>query len=406
MNTHRTHSNRPRRLVLDVDYHDLALHGYGRAELERLFERSASAGVKTMIWDAFWLGCAGYHSRKLPMYSGQDRIEGSARAAALYRQFDPLATAVELGKKHRITILAYFRLFDSYWPGLVDTAIDRMEHGWWESRCGQFQLRGWPCYSLPEVRQHHLDIVSEIAALGVDGFMFGLTRSHTFYASPYRQPLFFGYNQPIADEYARRYGVDIRHFDYLVHRTTNEGHFGKSYWPFAHETEYIGAQPFDLAKWHWLKGEGVAEFLREARKLLGRDRHVAIEAMAAACPPVADPNDPIPARFFVDPVALAHEGTINEWVVPENARGVDFHARLLPTFQGVRDAGAEINLWLNDVLTPDGGGSSVATIPQIERYLQTVTASDLTSFTVHEADFIEQHPQADAIWNMLRQFFG
>lgn len=49
----------------------------------------------------------------------------------------------------------------------------------------------------------------------------------------------FGYNQPIVDEYKRRYGVDIR------------------------------SQEFDRAKWADLRGEYATQFLRELKKALG-----------------------------------------------------------------------------------------------------------------------------------------
>ena len=393
------------RLVMDVDYYDLAYHGYGREELKGVLDRCAKAGVQTIVMSVIFGGYAQYHSKILPLYDGKDRRIGSKQAAAIYKTFDPLAAVVELGKERGIDVLAYYRMYDHYWPGLCDKNIDNMEHGWWESRCGRFQFKGWPCYAEPQVMEYSLNLVSEIASYGV-GFMFGLTRSHSLYCSPYRQPHFFGFNQPIADEYARRYGVDIRAFDYCEDHMSHEGYLGNTPWPFLNEVEYVGASEFDLVKWHWLKGEEAATFLRNVRKILGDETHIAIEASPYACPPVADPADTIPAKLYVDPVALAKDGTINEWMVQGNFRNTDFQSQILPAFQGVREAGAEINLWLNDVLASDGGSGGAASIPQIEQYLQTATASDFSSFTFHEADFIEQHPEAKQVWRILGERFG
>jgi hypothetical protein len=393
----------PKRLVMDVDYRDMALQGYGGPqELENLFIHCAEAGIQTMVWSTIACGVADYHSRILPCYAGQERGVNWSRAAEVMKRFDPLAKAVELGRKYHISILAYFRMFDHYWPGCVDTTIDRMDHGWWESRCGRFQLRGWPCYSMPEVRDYHLRLVREIALYGVDGFMFGLTRSHSFFASPYRQPDFFGFNAPIAEEYQRRYGVDIRQFDYCEDQFTSEGHLGRSYWPFLHEVRHVGASEFDKVQWHWLKGEGVVEFIRQARQISGKDAHLAIEAFFSACPPAADPADSLPARFFIDPVAMAREGLINEWMIPGAFREVDYETRIFPAFQGVLDAGAEINIWMNDFIASDGGaGGGISTLEAIRQYMRKIQQGKINSFTIHQADFIERHPQAKGIWNLL-----
>ena len=64
-------------------------------------------------------------------------------------------------------------------------------------------------------------------------------RSHAGECEPSYTPDSFGYNQPIVDEYYRRYGVDIRR------------------------------EPINFRQLYELQGEGLTQFLREVRADLG-----------------------------------------------------------------------------------------------------------------------------------------
>jgi len=398
-----------KRLVMDLDYFDLAWNGITRDKLEKLFDNCARGGFGAMFWSVMSMGYAEYHSKIIPVYGGQDRRIGSKRCAEGLRAFDGLAAGVELGKKYGIKIIPYYRMFDDYWPGCIDAFVDKIPGGWWESRCGNFQLRGWPCYHVPEIFDYKLRLLREIAGYGVDGILFGCTRSHSLYVQPYRQPHFFGYNQPVADEFKKRYGIDIRKFDYMDNRATSEGHFAAKDIMFCHEYEYVGAEKFDLKAWHDLKGESVRDFMREVRKIMGPKAHLALEASHWACPPKADPEDPICAKMFFYPAEWAQEGTINEWVLSQNWRGSNFafDSEVLPAFQPVRDAGCEINVWLNDIFSPTGGDTSTPATPKaVEEYLNIFLESGQTSATIHEADFLIQNPKADEMWKFFRRWFG
>jgi len=393
-----------KRLIMETDFYDLAWEGYTPDDLERLFDRCARVGIKTMFWSVATCGLAEYHSRLLPWYDGRDRREGSARAAEMIRSYDSLAVAVELGRRYQIDIVAYFRMFDDYWPGMIDETVNRIPHGWWESRCGNFQLLGWPDYWLDEVCEYKLSHVREIAAYGVRGFLFGLTRSHSLYVNPFRQPHFWGYNQTVADEYLRRYGVDIRKFDFTRSKCIAEGPFAVRGLIFQNEFEYVGAEKIDLPKWHDLKAEGALNFIRRVRREFGPKLHIALEASYHACPPYADPVDEFPAKMFFYPGKLVAEGLINEWVTGDNWRAVNFpyDEIFLTHFRDVLDGGGQITLWLNDILNPLGGENQHhATAGQIDDYLQHFTASQIHSAGIHEAAFLTQNPNAEEIWKVF-----
>jgi hypothetical protein len=212
----------------------------------------------------------------------------------------------------------------------------------------------------------------------------------------------------VAAEYQRRYGVDIRKFDYLEDRGTNEGHFAKKDITFIHEYEYVGAEPVDLKAWHDIKGEGTVKFIREARKIMGPKAHFAMEASRWACWPLVDPEDDFPAKQIFYPADLVREGVINEWVCSENWRGsgMDFVKQMLPEFQGVLDAGGQINAWLNDVFSATGGGTKFAEVSKVEEYLEKFKESPIGSATVHEAAFLESYPNPKEVWKIFERLFG
>ena len=391
-------------LTMEVDYNSLARDGCDRKCVERFVERCAAVGVRQMIWSVGFAGTAEYPSKILPRYTGAERDQSSMRAAETMSQYDPLAAAVELTRKCGIKLLAYFRMFDDYWPGMVDTFVDSLPEGWWSSRCGRFHLKGWPCYWLDEVKKHKLGIIREIAEYGVDGFVMGATRSHSLYVCPYTQPHFFGYNEPVAKEFFRRYGLDIRKFDYCVDLWIKDADSGAS---FVNGTKYVGAVEFDHVQWNWLKGESVAQFIREVRNELGCDGHIALEASIYACPPMADPKDPMPAKLYLNPIAMASERIINEWVIPGNFRDMDFENLILSNFQRFRDTGASFNVWLNDIFSPTGGEvSKWVTCEEVEKYIERFINSSLVAMTLHEAAFLLRHPDSERIWAILGHYFG
>jgi hypothetical protein len=390
---------------MEMDYLDVLLNGMTRDGIVRFFDHLADVGIGAIIWSTSGCGRAEYPSRIQPIYDGSDRDAGSRYAAELMRTLDGLAFAVEQAKKRNITFLALFRLFDDYWHGLEETNLDRMQNVWWQSRCGRLELRGVPCYAVPEVREYKLKLVREINDYGVDGFVFGLTRSHAIYASPYRQPDFWGYNMEWVNEYKKRYGVDLRECDRVIGHVCSDMPGDKWDTPFVNRFEYVGAAEFDRRAWHILKGESTSTFIAEARSLIGPDKHVAVEAHHRACPPTDCDDDDYPVRQFFFPAEMARAGIVNEWITSDNWRSRDFQFDqiLCPHFDAARSANLDINIWMNDIFSPTGGhGCQHASLADIRQYLDAVSASSAQSATIHEADFMLKHPEVDAIWEMFK----
>jgi hypothetical protein len=295
-------------------------------------------------------------------------------------------------------------LLDDYFPGLEEEYIDAHPEWWWQSRCGDFQFRGWPCYHYPEVRAYKLRLLKEQIAYGVDGVLFELARSHSFYAMPHREPDFFGFNPPIADAMLEKTGVDIRVFDYMKHLVLEDGPFKRI--PYIYTAEYIGAATFDRQAWHWIKGEGFETFLREAREVVGQ-KYVLAQGAYTPPHPVAI-EEIAPATFYLDAAKLARDGIIDgvlnssNWM--KHTLTPDMESFMFPYYDGVRSAKKHVGTWLNDIFSPHGGEiSQTASVPQIHEYWKKHVAPTSMDFVViHEADFIVRHPDEAGVWEVLK----
>jgi hypothetical protein len=56
---------------------------------------------------------------------------------------------------------------------------------------------------------------------------------------------------------------------------------------------------------------------------------------------------------------------------------------------------------MNDFVMSDGGAENISALDAISQYMKKIQQGEIISFTIHLADFIEPHPQAKDIWNML-----
>jgi hypothetical protein len=391
------------RTILDVDYHDDCLFGNGDLDsLWRMFTRAAGAGIDTILWAPMVCGKAHYPS-KIATQIGDSRTHpGSHFLAELKGKFDPLEKAVELSREFGMELLFYFRLFDDFYPGLEEDYLDTRPDLWWQSRCGHFYLRGWPSYHQAEVRAYKMRLFQEMLAYGPDGFMVEVGRSHSMYANAPRAANFFGYESPVAQEYSRRYGVDISAYDYANGVSNSEGVYRNV--PFTYEFEYSGAAEFDLDAWHWLKGEVVDSFLRDLRAAAPQKK---LLLQSGVCPPHPAALHEECAKFYLDANALAADNIIDGFSLSNNFKATpsrQIEAFFFPYFQGVREAGKPVGVWLKDIVTADGGHGEFAPLENVAAYIERVLDTNLDYAVIHEADFLTRHQNSDAAWQLMRAF--
>lgn len=385
-------------LVMEVDYFDLPWSGFDKPEdIERLFQNCDRAGIRRVIW-----GTSNMHPSKFRDMYLPDGRDGSRRLAKTLRTFNSLEAGSRLAKKYGITFIPYLRLMDFGYPGDCDEALDRIPHGWWESRCGQFKLRGWPCYNEKAVRDYMLQFIPEIMEYPVDGLMFMIGRNHVPYTNPHRQPHLFGYNPATAELYQRLYGVDIRKFDYCEHKMTEA--LGQPAWLCG--AEYFGTEPLDFVKWHLAKGEGLVQFIREARALMGSKPYVAVEFNGHFIPQLPWGIEELPGKYLLDPVAMSKEGLMNEWVIAYNYHMLNYEPleQMHSVTRDVAANGSTLNMWMNDIFSKDGGAEEPVSLKKIETYLRRFEQSDMHFATLHEAAFIMTLPNEKEIFDLCAAF--
>lgn len=165
----------------------------------------------------------------------------------------------------------------------------RIEHPEWipVDRAGITRMPGPICFAYPEARKALVDMYVELVRdKGYTGLSF-----HTYVEN--QGPRFddeFGFNEPIVEEYRKRYGVDIR------------------------------AEPYDKQKLAELRGEYLTQFFRElsaAFKPMGVKLSVMLDAKTPGNPQywLAYPNLMLSGRIHIDWRTYAHEGLVDELFV-------------------------------------------------------------------------------------------
>jgi hypothetical protein len=389
---------RAKRLTMDTDYADLAYIGRGEQDdLRELFDNMAQAGFDATIWDCNWCGTALYHSRLLPVFRNAIGWASAQGVAKALERWDPLAHAIELGRARGVRVLSYFRLLEEAYAPFDGHAFFR-EHPeyWWQSRCGMYRMVGWPCYSYPEVREHMLARVDDLVSHGVDGFLFGLARTHIPYLVAYRwgDGNCFGFNPPIVEEFRRRHDVDLSTFSH-VEEVASTDHGGM---PFTYEHRWMGTEPYDAWAFRRLLGEGLDLFLREVRRR-HPETYIAIECGDAAAG--GTPEEVAGATFRLDLEGLCADGTLDEYAQSRNYQGQSLSEALLPRFQHVRDSGRQLTAWLNDIFSPTGGGDERLSVAAVADYVDRFLESTLDGAIVHESAFLLQTEDPAASWREL-----
>jgi uncharacterized lipoprotein YddW (UPF0748 family) len=165
-----------------------------------------------------------------------------------YRKVGTNRLAVEAAHKEGIALWMAYGLFDNGSPpdvgfsGFPYAAEDkiRVEHPEWApvNKYGTWRQGGPIEFCYPGARKAMVKYLSDyVAKRNFDGIAF-LTYVENF-SQRYEDE--FGYNQPIVDEFKKRYGVDIR------------------------------TQPFDKLAWSKLRGEYLTQFMRELHTAMAKN---------------------------------------------------------------------------------------------------------------------------------------
>lgn len=389
-----------KQLNMDTDYSDLAYCGRtDPQDIDRLFEQMHRAGFDATIWDSFWCGTALYHSDLLPVFSNHMKWESPVNISKVLTQFDPLAHALECGRQTGIRIMPYFRMLEeAYAPFDGNPFFRDNPEFWWQSKCGLYRMVGWPCYNYPEVREHMLSRVDDLIAHGVEAIFFDAARTHIPYFCAYSLGMdlnSFGFNKPVVEEFKKRYGIDISEFDHIeeVRSIDRDG------MPFVYDYKWAGGPEYDIWAFKRILGEGIEKFIREVKAKYPH-LYIALQTGPMECGGQYD-EAPI-ATFRLDLEGLCKDGIINEYSVPANYRvsAPDIDSYLFPRFQYVKESDIVMTAWLNDFLTPAGGGGKVEK-SIVEQYVNRILESRIDGIFIHESQFIYDQDDPEFVWKQI-----
>lgn len=219
------------------------------------FARLRDRGFTTVAWSTDVSGRALYHTKAGTPFGGDPRLMGRLIEPA-FRDIDMLETACALAKDAHLELLAVTRVYDDYFPGL-GSRFEASHHDMlWESRRGEFRLRGVLSLSYDDARDYRLSIIDELARYDAAGVVVSV-ESCVAPLTPFRRRDLFGFNPPIAEEHRRRAGEDIRAFDDVRYRRGADLQIV--------DVEYIGGD-FNRPLWHEVKGAFFERFLAEASR--------------------------------------------------------------------------------------------------------------------------------------------
>lgn len=232
------------------------LAGGAVAAVRGLFEALARRGAAGVVWSVSVAGKALYRTRVATPFGGDMRASGRGLEAAL-AGVDLLEAACRAAGEAGLELHAAVRVYDDYFPGLGSRFEAEHQEMLWESRDGEFRLRGVLCLAYDEARDYRLKCVEEVARYDAAGVVIDLETTAAA-STPFRRRDFFGFNAPTVETHRKRTGEDVRAFDSAEYRRATDLQIVDAVY---------GGGEFDREAWHQAKAEPFEAFARQAAAL-------------------------------------------------------------------------------------------------------------------------------------------
>ena len=249
-------------LVVDIDFNDEVMireQVISEAEVEKLIRELHANGAQTLLLRMGYLGYLPYrtklgypvgfdpdHARKHPFKRNlkpqeledyiTKRTKANARYAQAIKAFNSPEVFIRVGHELGMKVILWLDIFDDGYSGYRSKFIDEHSHCQWTARDGKTYFQGLISYAWPESRAFRVEQARELLDLGADGIHCS-TSAHCRHLANVQQTDFYGYEQPVVQEYQKQYGVDIRR------------------------------QDFDKEKWHSIKGDFMNRLYAELAQL-------------------------------------------------------------------------------------------------------------------------------------------
>jgi hypothetical protein len=251
----------PSRLIVDIDVNDEVLsrpHVMTEQDVKDLLVNLHAKGCDTVLVRMGFLGLLPYrtklsypvrfdeeHARRKavdqPYFKDAAAIDAFVaqdkpwceRYAKVIEAFDPPAAFVKYGHEIGLKVIIWLDIFDDGFPGFRSKFLDEHPQCQWTGRDGTTRYEGLMSYAWPEARAFRVAQAKELLDLGADGIHCS-TSAHARHLRNVHEIDYYGYEQPVVDEFRKRHGVDI-----------------------------LTAKDFDREAWHDIKGEMMDKLYRD-----------------------------------------------------------------------------------------------------------------------------------------------
>jgi len=246
-------------LIVDIDFNDevyIRPQPMTEAQVVELVQKLHDGGTDTLLVRMGYLGYFPYrtklsypigfdpeHARKHPFKRNlapeklEEFIKKFTAVHERYRKvlemYNPPEVFIREGHKRGMKVVIWIDIFDDLYSGYRSKFIDENPHCQWTARDGKTYFKGLISYAWPEARAFRMTQVKELLDLGADGIHCS-TSAHCRHLPNVKENDFYGFEQPVVDEYKKLHGVDIR-----------------------------TAKDFDKEAWHKIKGQFMNQLYRE-----------------------------------------------------------------------------------------------------------------------------------------------
>ena len=220
-------------LIVDIDFNDEVIirpQPITETQVEELVEHLYQNGVDVILLRMGYLGYLPYHTdlsypvgfdevhaRQYPFTPDSSalekwitqRKEWNERYRQVLETFNPPEIFIREGHKRGMKVIMWIDIFDDMYSGHRSKFIDEHPYCQWTSRDGQSYFKGLISYAWKESREFRVKQAKELLALGADGIHCS-TSAHCRHLPNRHEDDFYGFEQPVVDEYQKRYGIDIR----------------------------------------------------------------------------------------------------------------------------------------------------------------------------------------------------
>jgi len=236
-------------LIVDIDFNDEVIirpEPMTEQQVVSLIRDLHSHGTDILLVRMGYLGYLPYHTklsypvgfdpihaRKYPFTRNPAELEKFIAERAVHNEryrkvledFNPPEIFVREGHKLGMKVIFWIDIFDDMYSGHRSKFIDEHPYCQWTARDGKTYFNGLISYAWPESRMFRVEQTRELLSLGVDGIHCS-TSAHCRHHPNVQQNDYYGFEEPVVNEFRKRYGVDLR-----------------------------SATDFDHEAWHTVKGE-------------------------------------------------------------------------------------------------------------------------------------------------------